>query len=162
MDGTTPASTHAATQVRGESRLWRAILRGYLNGAPTALMAFIRRRSPSVLYEEFEVRGRRTGVVRRYFLGLYDVDGRWYAGHPNGTSQWLLNVLATGECTVTRRDGVPVRVAVHEVTDVAERERAIRASARQPAPTGLIYRAAQAHIRAVGRFVRLDPLGDAA
>jgi hypothetical protein len=93
-------------------------------------------------------------------LSLFEVDGRWYAGHPNGTSQWVRNLESAGECTVIRRDGVPIKVAAVEVQDPAEREAVILATGRQPAPAGRIYRGAAGHIRAVGRFFRLEPMSE--
>ena len=94
-------------------------------------------------------------------LGLFEVDGRWYAGHPNGTAQWIRNLEAEGGCTVIRRDGIPTRVIATEVTDPRERETVIQATWSQPAPAGLLYRRATPHIRAVGRYLRLTAITDA-
>ena len=145
------------TNARG-SRLWRLVLTGFLRGAPDSVMRQVRRRVPAAPIDEFVIVGRRTGRERRMLLGLFEVDGRWYAGHPNGTSQWIRNLEAAGGCTVIRRDGVPVAVTAVEVTEPAERDAVIRATGTQPAPAGLIYRAAGAHIRAVGRYYRLTPI----
>ena len=140
-----------------ESARWRFALNAFLKTAPRPVMRFVRRHVPASPIEEFLITGRRTGVERRLLLGLFEIDGRWYAGHPNGTSQWVRNLVAAGECTVIRRDGLPVRVRVVEVTAPEEREAVIRATWTQPAPAGPIYRAARHHIRAVGRFFRLEP-----
>jgi hypothetical protein len=105
--------------------------------------------------------GRRSGEERQLLLGLYDVGGTWYVGHPNGTSQWVRNRVAAGGCTVTRRDGRPVRVSAVEVLDPEERERVVLATGLQPVPAGPIYRGARSHVRAAGRFFRLTPTGEA-
>ena len=141
----------------GESRLWRAVLTFYLDKAPRPLMNFIRRMSPAVLMEEFIFVGRRTGRERSLLLCLYDVDGAWYAGHPNGTSEWVRNLLAAGTCVVIRRGQEPVRVSAEELPMGAERDRVIDATGRQPNPTGAISRGAHRHVRAVGRYFRLTP-----
>lgn len=145
-------------RAEGQSQWWRLVLHAFLNGAPTSLMREVRRRVPGTPIEEFVIVGRRTGRERRLLLGLFEIDGRWYAGHPNGTSQWIRNLEAAGGCTVVRRDGIPVPVRAIEVTDPVERESVLRATGTQPAPAGPIYRRAQRHIRAVGRYFRLEPL----
>ena len=43
-----------------------------------------------------EVRGRRSGELRRFPLGLADVDGRWYAVSMLGECAWTRNVRASG------------------------------------------------------------------
>jgi hypothetical protein len=142
----------------GESAVWRAMLTFFLRGAPTPMMRAVRRLLPESPIEEFVIVGRRTGRERRMLLGLFDIDGVWYAGHPNGTSHWIRNLEAAGGCTVVRRDGVPIAVRAIEVTDPAEREAVIRRTGTQPAPAGNVYRGAQRHIRAVGRYFRLERL----
>jgi hypothetical protein len=153
--GVGPGSRTVATR---ESALWRAVLSAFLRSAPKSVMHAVRRRVPDAPLEEFVIVGRRTGLERRMLLGLFEVDGRWYAGHPNGTSQWIRNLEAAGGCVVIRRDGIQVPVVATEVTDPAEREAVIRKTGTQPAPAGQIYRAAQPHIRAVGRYFRLEPV----
>jgi len=154
-----PDATSPSTPAR-ESRLWRLVLDGFLKSAPKPLMRTIRRRNPKAPIEEFVFVGRRTGLERRMLLGLFEVDGQWYAGHPNGTSQWIRNLIAEGGCTVIRRDGIPVRVTASEVTDPEEREAIIEATGTQPAPAGQIYRGARQHIRAAGRYFRLTPIAN--
>lgn len=153
-------SAESATGSGGarESAVWRAILNAFLHGAPTPFMRFVRRRVPAAPFEEFVFVGRRTGRERRLLIGLFEVDGRWYAGHPNGTSQWVRNLVAAGGCTVIRRDGIPVRVEASEVVDPIERAAVIRKTGMQPAPAGPIYRGAIRHINAVGRYFRLEPI----
>ncbi len=141
-----------------ESRAWRTVLTLFLKGAPTPMMRIVRHRVPNAPIEEFVIVGRCTGRERRLLLGLFDVGGAWYAGHPNGTSQWVRNLEAAGGCTVIRRDGVPIAVTATEVTDPSERAAVIRRTGAQPPPAGVIYRGAQRHISAVGRYFRLEPV----
>ena len=144
-----------------ESALWRAVLNRFLRGAPIGLMRQVRRRVPAAPIEEFVMPGRRTGQERRLLLGLVEVDGRWYAGHPNGTSDWVLNLVAAGGCTVIRRDGIPIQVVAVELPFGPERDAVIRQTGCQPAPAGLIYRRAAGHVAAVGRYFRLEPVAAA-
>ena len=141
-----------------ESAISRALLTIFLNSAPAPFMRFVRRRMPSAPLEEFVIVGRRSGRERRMLLGLFEVGGSWYCGSPNGTSQWVRNLVAAGGCTVIRRDGIPVRVAAVEVERGPERDAVLAATGRQPAPAGLVYRATAGHIRAVGRYFRLEPV----
>ena len=143
---------------RRGSRAWRLFLTGFLRGAPTPLMRQVRRRVADAPIEEVIVVGRRTGRERRLLLSLYDVDGRWYVGHPNGSSQWVRNLIAAGECQVVRRDGIPVRVAAEELEPGPERDAVLDASGRQPAPAGFVYRHARRHVDAAGRYFRLTPM----
>jgi hypothetical protein len=146
----------------GESRFWRTVLNGFLKSAPTSFMRMVRRRVPNAPIEEFVIVGRKSGRERQMLLGLFEIDGKWYAGHPNGTTQWIRNVEAAGGCTVIRRDGIPVRVRAIELVDGDERDRVVEATGRQPAPAGAIYRGARSHVRAVGRYFRLEPVPEAA
>jgi len=52
-----------------------------------------------------EVRGRTSGEVRRFPLGLADVDGRWYAVSMLGECAWTRNVRAAGGDAVLRGRG---------------------------------------------------------
>jgi len=156
--GEPTATSNVATRDAYPSAFWRGVLDFYLKRAPTPIMRLIRQRVPEVVFEEFVIVGRRTGTLHHLLLGLYDVNGTWYVGHPNGTTQWVLNLEAVGECTVTRRHGIPVRVRAAEVPDGEERDAVIRQTWTQPAPSGQIYRGAASHIRAVGRFFRLEPI----
>jgi hypothetical protein len=140
------------------SRFWRLILAGFLRGAPSALMRQVRRRMPAAPIEEFVIVGRRTGRERRMLLGLFEIDGHWYVGHPNGTANWISNLEAAGGCIVIRRDGIPVKVLATELPRGAERDAVIAATGRQPAPAGLVYRSARRHVDAVGRYFRLTPV----
>jgi hypothetical protein len=150
------ASNTEATDARA-SAFWRGTLDFFLKGAPTPLMRVVRRLVPDVVYEDFVITGRRTGKPYRLLLGVYDVDGSSYVGHPNGTTAWVLNLAAAGACTVTRRNSSPVRMRAVEIPAGDERDAVIVRAGDQPAPAGAIYRGAASHIRAVGRFFRLEP-----
>jgi len=109
---------------------------------------------------ELVVPGRRTGRPRSVLVGLLEIDGRWYVGHPNGPAQWTRNLEAAGRATIRRPDGVAAEVAVVPLPQGPERTAAIHATFRQHPHGGRqIYHLAHAHIEAVGAFFRLDPLG---
>ncbi|MGH2488466.1 MAG: hypothetical protein ACRDFR_02445 [Candidatus Limnocylindria bacterium] len=102
--------------------------------------------------------GRRTGRRRSVLVGLIEVAGRWYVGHPNGHAAWAQNLAAAGEGVVSWPSGVshPVRAVRLPVGD--ERDAAILATAhQQPFPGNLAYRAARGHILARGVYFRLEP-----
>ena len=153
----TVASTRRAGEGR-ESARWRAVLDRFLKGAPTAVMRLIRKASPTVVFEDVIIVGRRTGKERRLLLGVFDVGGIRYVGHPNGTAQWVRNLEEAGTCVVVWRDGTRVRYTATELAAGNERDAVIRRTSDQPAPAGLIYRGAQHHIQAVGRYFRLEPI----
>lgn len=144
-----------------ESAFWRAALGVLFRSAPMPVMRAVRKHVRASPVEEFLIVGRRTGRERRMLLGLFDIDGTWYAGNPNGTAQWIRNLEAAGGCTVIRRDGIPIQVRATEVTDAALREAVIRKTGTQPLPAGLVYRRARRHIRAVGRYYRLERVASA-
>lgn len=103
------------------------------------------------------VRGRRTGKPRRVLLGLLQVDGRMYLGHPNGEVDWTRNLEAAGVGEL-RLHGLPsIIIRPIRMPPGAEREAAIRATWRQhPFPGNLMYYLARDHIRAIGAFFRLE------
>ena len=58
-----------------------------------------------------EVRGRRTGRVTRFPLGMADVGGQWYLVSMLGECNWVRNVRAAGgRATLRRRRARPVRL----------------------------------------------------
>lgn len=58
-----------------------------------------------------EVRGRRTGRVTRFPLGMADVGGQWYLVSMLGECNWVRNVRAAGgRATLRRRGARPVRL----------------------------------------------------
>ncbi|NIR39946.1 MAG: nitroreductase family deazaflavin-dependent oxidoreductase [Actinobacteria bacterium] len=50
-----------------------------------------------------EVRGHRSGELRRFPLGMADVDGRWYLVSMLGECAWVRNVRSAGGQVVLRR-----------------------------------------------------------
>lgn len=51
-----------------------------------------------------EVRGRRTGKVTRFPLGMADIGGQWYVVSMLGECNWVANVRAAqGHATLRRR-----------------------------------------------------------
>jgi hypothetical protein len=139
-----------------ESRFWRIVLTVMLRTAPTGIMRRIRARDPKVPIEEFVIVGRRTGTERHYLLNHLRVDGGRYMGHPNGSSQWVRNLVEAGGCTMIDRNGVTERVRVTELPQGPERDAVIASTAHMPPPAGMVYGAASRHIRAVGRFFRVE------
>jgi deazaflavin-dependent oxidoreductase (nitroreductase family) len=112
---------------------------------------------------ELVTRGRRTGRPRPILLGLLEVDGHWYVGHPNGPAQWTRNLEAAGTAEVRRPGREPVVVRVVPLSDGPERSAAIHATFRQhPLGGREIYHLAHGHIEAVGAFYRLEPDGSPA
>jgi hypothetical protein len=110
---------------------------------------------------ELIVVGRRSGRTRRVLVGLLEVDGRWYVGHPNGDVHWTRNLRAAGRGAVRRPDGRPVEVVAHPLSAGPERSAAIRATfVQHPFPGNAIYHLAGRHIEAVGSFHRLEPVAD--
>jgi deazaflavin-dependent oxidoreductase (nitroreductase family) len=58
-----------------------------------------------------EVRGRRTGSVTRFPLGMADVGGQWYVVSMLGECNWVRNVRAAeGRATLRRRRARAVRL----------------------------------------------------
>ena len=104
------------------------------------------------------VPGRRTGRDRRVLVGLLRLDGRWYVGHPNGEVDWTANLRSAGRARVALRPEAPIDVLSRPLEDGPERTAVIIATAeQQPFPGNLLYRGAQQHILAVGRYFRLEP-----
>jgi deazaflavin-dependent oxidoreductase (nitroreductase family) len=72
-----------------------------------------------------EVRGRRTGKVTRFPLGMADVEGQWYLVSMLGECNWVRNVRAAGGRAALRRcRSRPVRlleVPVEERAPVIQR-----------------------------------------
>ena len=58
-----------------------------------------------------EVRGRRSGSVTRFPLGMADVEGQWYVVSMLGECNWVKNVRAAGgRATLRRRSARPVKL----------------------------------------------------
>ena len=103
------------------------------------------------------IAGRRTGAPRKTLLGLLMADGSWYLGHPNGPAQWTQNLdAARGRLLVTWPGQTFVAFQAFPLSPGPERDRAIRATDQHPFPGNVIYRLARRHVRAVGRYYRLE------
>lgn len=82
-----------------------------------------------------EVVGRRSGRVRRFPIGMADVDGRWYIVSMLGDQcNWVQNVRAAGgAATLRRRRPVPctlLEVPVHDRAAILKRYLEIAPGAR--------------------------------
>jgi len=109
---------------------------------------------------ELRVPGRRTGRRRATLLTLLVVDGRMYLGHPNGAVAWTRNLEAAGEAELESADRSLRHVRVERLPRGPERERAIRATwTQQPFPANVLYALASEHIRDVGVYFRVTPVG---
>lgn len=142
---------------RGWSLFWRL---GYaLLGVADPLIRRAWRTGTLGITVDLRVAGRRTGRERSVLVGLIEVAGRWYAGHPNGQADWTRNLAAAGEARVAWPTGVVRPVRAERLSDGEERDAVILAAAhQQPFPGNLLYRAARRHILAVGAYFRLEPI----
>ncbi|MGH2462555.1 MAG: hypothetical protein ACRDFZ_02880 [Candidatus Limnocylindria bacterium] len=111
---------------------------------------------------DVRVPGRRSGRQRAVLVGLIEVAGRWYVGHPNGDAGWTRNLAAAGNGSVVWPTGVTHRVRAARLPESDERDAVILATAhQQPFPGNLVYRAARGHILAKGVYFRLEPIENA-
>ncbi|RPH35865.1 MAG: hypothetical protein EHM90_03300 [Chloroflexi bacterium] len=109
---------------------------------------------------DLRVRGRRSGRERRVLVGLIQIDGRWYVGHPNGEAAWTRNLAFAGTATVVWPGMAHLQVRADRLGDGEERASVIFATAsQQPFPGNLAYRAARRHVLATGVYFRLEPAG---
>ena len=146
---------------RAGSRIWDLFFRvayRLVRLADPAVRA-VRRLVPVATIEELRMVGRATGRQRRVLVTLLTVEGRTYAGHPNGSrAAWVRNLLADGRATLVYRDGRRVQVRASLVAGGPERAAVIRSTfAQQPIPANLVYWLARRHVDAVGMYFRLDP-----
>jgi hypothetical protein len=142
-----------------ESGLWRRAL--------TAMYSVIRFLDPLVRREwrstgiglgnvvELRVAGRRTGRYRSVLLTLLRDGERWFLGHPNGDVPWTLNLEAAGTADLKFSRTVPIPVRARRLSG-PERDAPMRLFDQHPFPGNLVYRAARAHIRAVGVYFEID------
>jgi len=101
--------------------------------------------------------GRSTGRPRRTLLGLLTAGGQWYLGHPNGASQWTRNLDAAGGRLQLAWPGQPpVGFQATSLSPGPELEQVILATDQHPFPGNLIYRLGRRHVRATGRYYRLE------
>lgn len=102
--------------------------------------------------------GRRSGRPRSILVTLLLVDGSWYVGHPNGPAAWTRNLAEADPAELRLHGTDPVPVRAIALGAGPEREAVIRATwTQQPFPGSLIYSLARQHVRARGRYFRLEP-----
>jgi hypothetical protein len=112
---------------------------------------------------ELIVPGRRTGRRIVVLLGLLEVGGERYIGHPNGPANWTRNLDAAGGGTLLTTHQPPVEVQFDLLPSGAERDRVISATWHQHVyPGNVIYWLARRHIVAVGRYYRIRSGGEQA
>ena len=104
---------------------------------------------------ELRVAGRRTGQYRSVLLTLLRDGEHWFLGHPNGDVAWTRNLEAAGTADLKFARTVPIPVRARRLEGAA-RDVPMRLFDQHPFPGNLVYRAAQAHIRAVGVYFALD------
>ena len=147
--------------LRRVSRFWSLTLR-LLYRVITRLQPLVRPWAERVglgNVVELNVAGRRTGRRRVVLLGLLQVDGRWYLGHPNGPVNWTRNLDAAGGATLVLRHQPPIEIRPELLPGGEERRRVIAVTWHQHVfPGNVIYWLARRHIFAVGRYYRIEPL----
>jgi hypothetical protein len=112
---------------------------------------------------ELVVPGRRTRRRIVVLLGLLEVGGERYLGHPNGRANWTRNLDAADGATLVLTHRPPVEVRVDLLPPGEERNRVIAATWSQHVfPGNVIYWLARRHIFAVGRYYRIRPGGEPA
>ncbi len=104
---------------------------------------------------ELRVAGRRSGRYRSVLLTLLREGERWFLGHPNGDVAWTLNLEAAGTADLKFTRTVPIPIIARRLSG-AERDVPMRLFHQHPFPGNLVYRAARAHIRAVGVYFEID------
>ena len=106
---------------------------------------------------ELIVVGRRTGRRRVVLLGLLQVDGRWYLGHPNGPVDWTRNLDSAGSATLVLAHQPPIEIWPDLLPVGQERRRVIAVTWHQQVfPGNVLYWLARHHIFAVGRYYRIE------
>lgn len=102
----------------------------FTNHVFNPLVAFLTRRGLSIWGSRvLEVRGRKTGELRRTPVNLLTLDGRRYLVSPRGEGQWVRNARAAGQVATvvgSRRE----EWIVHEVPD-ADKVPVLRAYLRR-------------------------------
>ena len=142
--------------IRRQSRVWHAAFSVLLRAVPRRVALLAARRT-ALPYTEIVIVGRRTGVARSSVVTLFELDGRWYVGNPNGDAQWARNLAAAGSAVVLRST-TRTTVAAAVLPHGAERDRVVLATAHQPPPANLVYLFGRGHVLAAGSYFRLDPI----
>jgi hypothetical protein len=107
------------------------------------------------------VPGRRSGKERQVLLGELRVGERRYLGHPNGDTDWTLNVRAADHITLERANRPRARFRPVVLGPGPERDAVLSATYQQhPFPGNAFYRLAAGHVRAYGVYFRLEPISE--
>jgi len=141
------------------SRAWNLAFRGLyvLLGMLDPLLRMVWLQSGLGNVIQVTIPGRTSGRPRRTLLGLLSSGGNWYLGHPNGAAQWTRNLDAAGGRLLVGWPGQsPVSFRAEPVPFGPERDDAIMATDQHPFPGDLIYRLGRRHVRAAGRYYRLE------
>lgn len=141
------------------SRFWTVTLRIFywILARLQPLIRMSTARVPMGNIVELVVAGRRTGRPRLVLLGLLQVDGVWYLGHPNGPVDWTRNLDVAGSATLAFADQPPVKIRAELLPMGEERRRVILVTWQQQVfPGNLVYWLARRHIFAVGRYYRIE------
>jgi len=107
---------------------------------------------------EVTIRRRTSGSGRPVLLGLLRIRGDWYIGHPNGACGWTRDLdAAGGQASVSAAWLGPTLVRATLLQPGDERSEVVAATYRQhPFPGTVLYWLARRHVRAVGRYYRLE------
>ena len=106
---------------------------------------------------EVTIRRRGSGAARPVLLGLLRIRGDWYIGHPNGECAWTRDLDAAGGAQVAAAWLGPTLVRAVLLPPGDERSEVVAATYRQhPFPGTVLYWLARRHVRAVGRYYRLE------
>ena len=138
-----------------ESRAARTAFKALFFVAPYRLVSPVARRVRWLPYVELVVAGRNSGTERRTMVTLFELDGHWYVGHPNGRSQWVQNMEAARAATIVRRRE-QVQVTPVLLPNGEERDAVVKATSRQPFPANVVYRTGRSHVGAAGCYFRLE------
>lgn len=104
---------------------------------------------------ELRVAGRRTGQYRSVLLTLLRDGERWFLGHPNGDVPWTLNLDAAVNADLKFARTVPIPIRARRLSG-KDRDVPMHLFDQHPFPGNLVYRAARAHVRAVGVYFEID------
>src|SRR5919112_2738809 len=94
-----------------------------LLASPPSMARALGRLVPRIPFADVIIRGRRTGIERKYLLSVLESNGKWYIGNPHGRSQWTRNLAVGGEAVVFRR-GVRTACRAVELSRGSERDAA--------------------------------------
>jgi hypothetical protein len=109
---------------------------------------------------ELRVASRRSARTRSVLVGILRTPEGLYLGHPNGASGWTMDLDAAGGGQLVLHGLPPLDFRAVLLAGGSERDAAIAATNQHPFPGNLVYRLARPHVRAVGRYYRLEPVAE--